>query len=245
MDSKTRYFFTSDTHFGHRNIIKYCHRPFLSRADQEALDRLGSWHSGVWKGVDASNWQISDESVYLMNEALFDGINKTVGENDVLFHHGDFAMYGRHERMERYYTRCRGYRDRIKCRNVVLLWGNHDEDVISDLFTETDSVIQRFLPGVSSLFFMSHYAHFCWNKNHRMAIHLYGHSHSQAEAWLDRFTPGHRSMDVGVDNAAKILGEYRPFSLKEILAIMDKRPGFSFDHHVAEAMNTPEEHTLN
>ena len=55
---------------------------------------------------------------------------------------------------------------------------------------------------------------------------LYGHSHDslEYEAWG-------KSMDVGVDAAFRILGQYRPFSYEEIKAIMDKRDIKVLDHH--------------
>jgi hypothetical protein len=48
-------------------------------------------------------------------------------------------------------------------------------------------------------------------------------------------------MDVGVDNAAKILGEYRPFAWEEVRNILYKRPGHSLDHHVPGYVPTEEE----
>lgn len=42
-------FFTSDQHFGHRNIIKYCNRPF---ADTFAMDR---WIINSWNEVVGNN----------------------------------------------------------------------------------------------------------------------------------------------------------------------------------------------
>ncbi len=43
--------------------------------------------------------------------------------------------------------------------------------------------------------------------------------------------PGHLSMDVGIDNANLIVGDYRPFSFEEISQIMTQRKGFFPDHH--------------
>ena len=65
-----------------------------------------------------------------------------------------------------------------------------------------------------------------WNKSHHGAYHLYGHSHDSMEdkEWG-------KSMDVGVDSAFRILGEYRPFSFDEIKGILDKRELYTIDHH--------------
>ena len=39
-----------------------------------------------------------------------------------------------------------------------------------------------------------------------------------------------KSMDIGVDNAYRLFGEYRPFSLDEIKKIMDDREHKMFHH---------------
>jgi calcineurin-like phosphoesterase family protein len=53
-------FFTSDTHFNHTNIIRYCQRPFNDVAE--------------------------------MNETLIGNWNQTVGNEDIVFHLGDFCI---------------------------------------------------------------------------------------------------------------------------------------------------------
>lgn len=239
--SSGRLFFTSDTHFGHANIIKYCHRPFLSERDKEELSRIGAWHDGNWKGEGSSNWRMTPEAVEMMDEELLKQINAVVGEKDILYHLGDFAMPAR---QFNYRDRCRYYRDRIKCRTVYLVWGNHDDRRIRDLFNETYDLKAISPPGMSAKIVLCHYAMAVWDGSHRGNLQLYGHSHSEAEPWLERTMTGRRSMDVGVDNAYKLVGAFRPFSLDEILTRLQKRPGFAFDHHVGKMANTPREEEL-
>lgn len=222
-----KFFFTSDTHFGHGNIIKYCDRPFLAAADIEAkAANGGTWHTGEWKGRAASQWRITPEAIAMMDDTLINNINKTVGENDTLYHLGDFCMAGKHG----IYEKCKYYRNRIKCRNIHFVWGNHDERVIRDLFSSNHDLFMATPNGQQIV--LCHYALAVWDKSHRGSWQLYGHSHSAAEPWMNANMVGRRSMDVGVDNAYKILGEFRPFSFEEIRKIMDAKEGFSFDHHI-------------
>ena len=78
--------FTSDFHLGHRNIIRYCGRPFASVEEMDA--------------------------------AILANLNKLVDADDVLHFLGDFCLGGPDQ--------ARQYRDRIVCRNIHMVEGNHD-----------------------------------------------------------------------------------------------------------------------
>lgn len=208
-------FFTSDTHFGHTNILKYCKRPGLN--EQEL-----AWLSS---GVD---FQVRRESVEQMNEYLLEGINSLVGVNDTLYHVGDFCFAPKYD----YFKAAERYRNQIKCKNVHLIWGNHDNYSIRPLFQSCHDLLTVNVEKQRIV--LCHYAMAVWEKSHRGVWHLYGHSHSNAEPWLDEKMPGRRSFDCGVDQAALVLGNYRPWSFDEVKAIMDSRKGCSIDHHGRE-----------
>ena len=55
-----RVFVVSDPHFGHANIIKYCHRPF---ADADEMDRqlIARWNAAVLSA--ATVWLLGDVTV--------------------------------------------------------------------------------------------------------------------------------------------------------------------------------------
>lgn len=210
MKKKTGVFFTADTHFGHPNIIKYCKRQFLCERDEEALVKA----HGDWSQI-----RVSEESVAAMDDCLIDKINSVVGKNDVLYHLGDF-VFGRHDN---YREKCRFYRQRIKCENIHLIWGNHDRDEISDLFSSCwDSVVVKTKLGHERIkillrhYYLPNWDHADW--------HLYGHSHGKAEKLLDEENPRRQSFDIGVDNTYKLIGEYyRPLEISEIQAILARK----------------------
>lgn len=206
-------FFTSDTHFGHSNVIKYCCRSFLTELDKNELEKEGVFVDGVWNNKIKSNWRITPEATEMMDVELINQINLNVQENDVLYHLGDFALPGKQD----YYKKCRNYRDKIKCKNLVLIWGNHDDRCIADLFSETYDLKSIRIPYSNNKIILCHYAMAAWEGSHRGNWQLYGHSHSEIELWMDSIISNRKSMDVGVDNAFKILGYYQPFKLENIL----------------------------
>lgn len=248
--------FTSDTHLFHGNIIKYCHRPFLNNKDLHELNsRKGSWHNGTWKN-QRDNYRISQESIDMMDDELINNINSFVKKDDVLYHLGDLAFPGKHFR-----SKIKEYRDRINCDHVELILGNHDGcgyrpwlknkcycnlkndtcyDIYADFFTTVSDY--QFVKVNGQYFGLFHYAPAIWNKSHRGAVFCYGHSHSEAEPWLNKVMKGRRSIDVGVDNAYKVFGKYRPFQDKEILNLIGQGHSVG-DHHINP--NAPTEEELN
>lgn len=98
---KQKTFFIADTHFFHKNIIKYCNRP---------------WNSGF--DVDG-NMIVTDEDVERMNADMIANWNSVVGESDLVWHLGDFC-FGKNK-LERAKDLINKLNGRI---NIVL--GNHD-----------------------------------------------------------------------------------------------------------------------
>ena len=211
-------YFTSDLHLGHGNIIRYCRRPFLAEADLEVFDRY--FENGQWIADPPSSirHRFSTDAIASMDDTLIEAINSTVRPEDTLWHLGDFAFS---TRKSNYEAACRRYRDRINCRDIRFVFGNHDQrSTIRKVFEYTYDLAETEINGVPTV--LCHYAMAIWNRSHHNAFHLYGHSHSAAEAMLDEAFPNRRSIDVGVDNAYRILGEYRPFSTDELLERLNR-----------------------
>lgn len=140
-------------------------------------------------------------------------INHTVGEFDRLYILGDFAM--KDPALSR---------SQIRCKDVIFIWGNHDSNKLRSVYPEITDVLDRRF-GEDGHIFMSHYPHAFWPGSHKGYLHLYGHCHGMREPTLDACFPMRRSMDCGVDVARKIVGEYRPFALSEILDLINTKTG--------------------
>jgi calcineurin-like phosphoesterase family protein len=198
--------FTSDTHYNHANIC-----------------------SSTTKWSDPVTCR-EFTSLEQMNSHLIANINEVVGENDILFHLGDWS-FGGFEQIEL-------FRNQIVCKNVHIIAGNHDHHIennkegIQSLFSSVNkylNLVVKYNVGTPLMgdarFALMHFPIASWDNMARGAIHLHGHVHFEADK---RIGVG-KMMDVGVDG-----NELYPIEMSEVLRLMEIQPiksMFSFDHH--------------
>jgi calcineurin-like phosphoesterase family protein len=196
-------------------------------------------HTNICRGT--TNWRTQDgeipveqtrdfQTVEKMNEAIVNGINWNVGQDDILICLGDWSFGG--------FESIKQFRDRIVCQNVHLVLGNHDHHIernrgdIQKLFTSVSHY--ETLVINKKTFRLFHYPIQSWNGMNSGDIHLHGHVHLPPNR---KFGQG-KKMDVGMDGHP----EFRPYNvMREIVPIMDKRDARSDmpnDHHVDRLLNS-------
>lgn len=188
--------FTADTHFGHANIIKYCQRPFLSDSEKQLCE-----------SDPRGRWKVSRDTVQRHDQALLDAINRCVQTEDELWILGDFCL-GK-------VAESRSYLDRINCKNVNFVWGNHDHRRIGDLFQRT--MQQGAIKVEGQSIWLNHYPMRSWDGRFHGSWHLYGHVHNRMTG-EDNQNLAMLTKDVGVDAC-----DYRPISFRELKRYMKPR----------------------
>jgi calcineurin-like phosphoesterase family protein len=192
-------YLTSDTHYGHKNICKA---------------------TSSWTAPNSAGCR-NFSSIEQMNQAIVDGINETVPENSLLIHCGDWSFGG--------YKNIEKFRKQIRCKNVILLQGNHDHH-ISQHFVEEGLFLEftqiGFYQVESIRFVCAHYPMAIWHQSHHDVPLFYGHVHGS-------YTSVGKSLDVGIDNMYKMKQQYTPISLREANGICLKKPTFLESHHNA------------
>jgi calcineurin-like phosphoesterase family protein len=191
-------------------------------------------HSNICRATtkwsDADNLTRDFKSLDHMNDTLVNNINEIVGENDILIHLGDWS-FGGFESIE-------DFRNRILCKNVHLVFGNHDHHIrrnkgdIQRIFSSCHDYLHldiRKPEGkevVKYSIVCLHYPIASWNGMNDGVVHLHGHVHLPQHL---RVSEG-KAMDVGVDG-----NELYPISLEEVRNIMKDRPHRKLtlpkDHH--------------
>ena len=186
--------FTSDLHFGHRNVIKFCNRPFadIKEMGQKLIE---NWNYCV-KG---------DDIVFVLGDTFWfndsRGIKKTLSQlNGEIYilpgNHDDFSSYHRVDD------------PRIHlCEDIVALWMESEND------RGWDKKILEI--------WMQHYPMSTWPHRENGAWQLFGHIHSQEgrTEGIDQDLQLHwNQMDVGCDR-----WDYCPISLESIQLIMGAR----------------------
>jgi calcineurin-like phosphoesterase family protein len=202
--------FTSDTHYGHSNIVK-----------------------GVtnWRNAEGEIpiEQVRDfKDVETMNELMVENINANVDANDWLIHLGDWSFGG--------YDKIQEFREQVNCNNVVLILGNHDHHIQRDIpkFRKMFNHIANYeelritrKTDTNNTLILCHYPIISWNQMHHGSFMLHGHQHLKGER---KFGQGKR-MDIGLCGSE----EFRPYHIEEIVDLLSKRQYETYtehDHHV-------------
>jgi calcineurin-like phosphoesterase family protein len=215
-------FFSADHHFGNENITGYV-------------------------GRKLAGWEREFESAGEMDAAMVERWNEVVGHDDEVYYLGDFTLLGGKAALK--------YLDRLTGK-IKFIPGGHDHRWLKDLgfkmnhwgplprpyhkhqvlpmlhwetFQDPDWVIANRAPVPSKIkVTMCHYPMFSWEKSHKGAWHLHGHSHGGLGKG-NRFQmiqgveiPSvlelHHSMDVGVDAGH----DFYPVPLKTVFDILGK-----------------------
>ena len=148
-------FFTSDLHFGHRNVLKFCNRPWEDEK-QMAQGLINNWNSVV----------TDNDIVFVLGDTFWFNDSRTIkkilgqlnGKEIYIIpgNHCDFDAYHRVDD------------PRIHlCQDIVCLW-----------LTSAD-FDRRHWHRKTMEIWMQHYPMSTWPHRENGALHLFGHIHSQ------------------------------------------------------------------
>lgn len=201
-------FFTSDSHFSHKNIVR-----------------------GVTSWADANDKTRDFDTVEEMNQILVDNINSVVGEDDILIHLGDWS-FGGFDQIAKFRSQLNVADIRIMLGNHDhhILRG---KDGINYIFTDVWKGLKNLniryhdeLKVESTNVVISHYPLASWQNMNDGWFHLHGHVHLPEEHKLGRG----RSLDVGVDG-----NNLNVYDFREIRKLLSDRPikhlRLPSDHH--------------
>lgn len=229
---------TSDTHFSHRNIAgpkvskwKNGYRDFEDEfamnkhivkvfnqhvKEDDYLYHLGDWSFGGIENIWNFRKQLRCQNIHLFLGNHDEHIKKnkvlpncwwTTTEEQVRFTDGSYS------------------RDIEEKLLSLTDTPTHRSAHAKDCFTIVDEAFE--VQHGKHTFVMNHYPYLSWHHISKGVIMLHGHEHGN----LDHLNTDVRRMDVGIDSAKKLLGEYRPFSLEEIITINNKKQIISLGHH--------------
>lgn len=183
--TKRDIFFTADQHLGHTNIIRYANRPFANR------DEMDTYLIRRW--------------------------NETVSPQDIVFHLSDFTLG---KNAKDYFRLLNGHilfistpwhHDRLWLLNELVPNVEWAVPTISGWVTLLPPSVSVTIVdnGKKHWFHLSHFPMQTWDRSHRGAYHLHGHSHGELPAALHR-------LDVGVDALGKQY-DYAPVSFEQVM----------------------------
>ncbi len=188
-------YFTSDNHFGHENIIKYCDRPFSS-ADEMDKVMIERWNDAI--GPSDTIYHLGDFTLngYVFACQIFARLNGIIKLLGTPWHHDKRWLNA-----EGASTPCNKLGSEIY--------------ILPPMHFIPECYPWDIGPGPDTRetmvnLLLSHYPLAIWERKHYGAVHLHGHSHG-------RYKGEGRILDVGVDSWG-----FAPVSLEQVCETMDE-----------------------
>ena len=173
LEEGQKLWFTSDLHFGHRNVIRFCARPFTDEKDM-AEKLISNWNKQV--GENDIVFVLGDTFWFNDSRNIKKVLDRLNGKTIYMLpgNHDDFTHYHRVDT------------ERIKLlSDVVVMW------------------LQEFNSNKKHEIWMSHYPMMTWPHRDHNTIQLFGHIHSKKGGRpgdMDQDLPLHwNQCDVGCD----------------------------------------------
>ena len=182
-------YFTSDLHFGHKNILKFSGRPFVDI----------NHHDHSLK--NNNNEMVSDsDEIYDFGDVGYRCPPKYIAEMLRTMNGKRTIILGNHDKSLRQAYKQGLLKDMLKSGKLEIVGG---ESVIYD----NTLIVSKILRVQGKMILMSHYSYRTWPSAFKGSIMLHGHSHGNLPE-LQQV----KNFDVGVD-----LWNYYPVSLDRIL----------------------------
>lgn len=143
-----KFFFSSDHHFFHKNVIQYTNRPFSGI--EEMNEAMIQNHNKVVSPQDIVYF-VGDFAFTSDEDAVVNILRKMNGEKHFVVGNHDKIMF----------------KDKIRKQFNSFSTSAHKEIYVPD----------EAARGGKQAITLCHYAMRVWNKSHHGAFHLYGHSH--------------------------------------------------------------------
>lgn len=186
---------------------------------------LGHQRDFVWKARGYNSVQEHDAGVIAT-------LNEVVRPNDILLFLGDLCLNTTHQQLD-------AYLDSIKCQNIWMLWGNHNNPHEKSVYRKLVPEGERYPVKYKNLTYYGHYLELIlngqyvvlmhypilvWNEMKHGAWMLCGHSHYGCPQTTADNLYG-KILDVGWD------GHSKPWSFEEIATVMDGKRFKAVDAH--------------
>lgn len=175
----SRIFFTSDLHFSHRNIAKFCPHTRPQPSQQGDIDTLDNYMIALW--------------------------NDTVGVDDDVYNLGDLTFSHNLRHIKKVLSHLNGRHHLIFGNHDDIIQNNLDKFLNTPkhdgnpLLSSAQSYLKLNLKAQGKTLILFHYPIAEWDGCHKGYYHLHGHIHDRMAAI------GGRILNVGFDLHGKLL----------------------------------------